>query len=385
MKKNRFNTEYCFNCLRDLIEIDTMQPAGNEKNIVEKLCSYFRRSTEKNIIRHTEKRWSLVISFRGYEKESIVFVGHIDTVAYGNRNDWDTAPLVATRRGDKVYGRGTADMKGGVVAMLCAALTLEDMEVRPKKTVHFLFTADEEYSGLGARAAAECKDMKYVNEMIIAEPSDGKIGICEKGALWLRIVSYGKQAHAATPELGINAIEKLIVCYERLLEQVGQYGTAVYLGKGSVQVTKLCGGIMPNIVPAEAVMEVDIRFVPNLTITELLQDVQCVVNRVVSEYEGLAMDITVLNARSAVMTDEGCAFIRRVDFICDKIGIGKEKRGLHFYTDAAQLLSRYTIPFIIFGPGSDSIAHQVNEWVSLEDITQKAIFYWNYIKEYYLE
>ena len=126
MTKHLFNDNYCFRLLKDLIEIDTSQPNGNEKYIVKKICSLFKDTTEKKIIKHSENRWTLIISFRGEVDDSIALIGHTDTVSYGNIDDWNTSPLTATINGDIVFGRGTADMKGGVVSLICAALAIEN-------------------------------------------------------------------------------------------------------------------------------------------------------------------------------------------------------------------------------------------------------------------
>ena len=226
--------------------------------------------------------------------------------------------------------------------------------------------------------------MKNVKEMIIAEPSNDKISICEKGALWLKFTSHGKSAHASTPNLGINAIENLTKLYYDLSKTMKDYGKYRYLGEGSVQITKLQGGIMTNVIPSEATMEVDIRMTPNVTLEKLESDINNIIKNIMSENKGLSITFDVLNKRNPIMTDENNDFIKKVDSVCDEMNMPKEKRGHNFYTDAAQILSKHDIPFIIFGPGNDEFAHKTNEQVNLSDIINKSEFYWNYIKKYYL-
>ena len=107
-------------------------------------------------------------------------------------------------------------MKGGDAAML---LTLEQLcgeELRPEKPIYFCFTADEENQGVGIRAMADGGLLNTVDEVLICEPSDSRISICEKGALWLDVSVNGVSSHASRPDLGVNAVEAAYTFAEQI-------------------------------------------------------------------------------------------------------------------------------------------------------------------------
>ena len=156
--------------------------------------------SQYEIFDHGEGRASLVVSIPGESSESVMFLGHIDTVPCGDETAWKYKPVHATEDGDRIYGLGSSDMKSGVAIMLTVLDTVLKMKKTPKKTLRFVFTADEESGCMGAKRVAKCSWMDDVKEILLSEPTDGKVVIAEKGVLWILLKIAGRQAHGAMPE-----------------------------------------------------------------------------------------------------------------------------------------------------------------------------------------
>ena len=146
----------------------------------------------------------------------VIICGHIDTVPPGEREHWSTDPFGAEIRDGKLYGRGSMDMKGGVVAGLAALRALVDTEAELDGEAVLLTVPAEEDGGAGMLAAIRAG---YTAEMaVITEPTNLEIVTAHAGALTFRLAISGRSAHAAFRLEGVSAIEKLRVIHDALIE-----------------------------------------------------------------------------------------------------------------------------------------------------------------------
>ena len=377
-------TAGCTKILTELIQINSSQPEGNEKLVVDQILAMLPQTTETEIIDHGENRQSLIIKIPGESDQGgVAFVGHTDTVTCGDLSQWHHPPFEAVVENGYLYGRGAADMKGGDASMLAAALTILQEGRRPKEPIYFCFTADEEVGGMGALALSQHPALATVREFIIAEPTGEQIGIAEKGALWLRLEVTGQLAHGSRPEIGVNAVEWAIAFYQRFLALVPQQEEHPYLGKSTVSVTRLQGGIMTNVIPEHAQLEMDIRTLPSVDQDQLIAGARRIAEELEQTVKGLSLRLEVLNDRPPVETPEQDPFVQRLQQVCREAGGESAIRGLHFYTDASQLIPRFRKPFVILGPGDDKMAHQTNEQVKIQSVVRVAQRYVDYLKKYY--
>lgn len=377
--------EECRSVLERLVREDTCQPEGNEGKLADLIRQMLPEDLECRKIEHTSQRASLVVRVEGERKEGgLALIGHLDTVACSEQDGWAYPPHQAKVKGDILYGRGAADMKGGVAAMILALQQILGAGKRPKSPIYFCFTADEESRGTGICSIVKDGCLDLVDEVIICEPSDEKIGICEKGALWLRVVIQGKASHASRPELGVNAVEYGMHFADRLRMAVEGNRRHSILGQDTVSVTRFCGGVMTNIIPAGAQMELDIRTVPGTSHDEIIHMAREICAETMSAHPAVHMEIDVLNNRPALETPGDSPFVRRMMEAAGSVGISAEPKGLYFYTDASQMMGERTIPFVIAGPGDDAMAHCVNEHISLSSVVRYTELYSRYITEHYI-
>lgn len=364
----------------DLLSINTCQPLGNEDTLVNYLIGLFPAGTEYKKLTHTPTRSSLVVRVPGkHHADALAFVGHVDTVPHGAMENWNYDPAVATVVGDRIYGRGSSDMKGGAAAMTAAALYLLDQKIVPERDVYFCYTADEESSGLGALALCKCTFMKDVGEMIIAEPTNGQISLGEKGALWIRASACGVQSHGSRPDLGINGIEMLFILHERIRKRLDMKTTYPLLGHSTMTATNFRGGVATNVMPARAEMELDIRLIPGKHNEDVVEIVRQEAQKLCEQHPPLTIELKVLNNRPAVAVDEQTPVLQKMLATVRALRMNDQLRGTIFYTDASQIVPIYHMPFLILGPGDDKLAHQGNEFITISSLKEVTSLYMHYI------
>ncbi len=376
--ENRMSAESCAALLQTLVRTDTCQPAGNEEALCHAIAALFPDTVEKTLIPHQAGRASLAIRIPGKESRGgLAFMGHLDTVSCGDPSLWSCDPLAAQRKGDLIYGRGTADMKGGLVCMIQAALHLLESGKPLAHDLWLCFTADEEANGTGALAFAGNGWLKNIRALVVAEPSNEEIGLCEKGALWLRIKAIGALAHGSRPEIGINAVEKLMEFERAFRAQVPVDEIHPVLDRTTMAVTQLHGGIMTNVIPANGEMEIDMRTLPTVDHDQLLHTAKAICDQMMAQCPGLKLEIQVLNNRPAVEVAEEDPFVDIIKESCAQAGIQPHCKGLYFYTDASQVVPALGCPFVIFGPGADTMAHQIDERIDVHSMERVAKAYYH--------
>lgn len=359
--------------LQELIRTDTCQPDGNEKRLVQKIENIFRDRALCSRIRHGDNRESLIVKVEGLsDRGGLVFCGHLDTVACQDKDAWTVPPFSGYRQDDLVYGRGAADMKGGVTAMILTAEYLIQNETKPVKPVYFCFTADEENAGEGAQETARHPWLQDIDELVVCEPTGGRIGCAEKGALWVRISMHGKSAHGSSPEKGVNALLYL-------MKMCSAVETSVKADGVSVSLTMLKGGEASNIIPGYAEAVLDIRTVPGRADhRELICTIQAEMEAFTRGIEGLTAGLEILNSRPALKTDLQSETVKRMMQVLKRHGKNAETIGISYYTDASLLVPEWKVPFLVIGPGAINRMHCADECVSVKEIQDMTNIYIEY-------
>lgn len=370
------NTE---SLLRELVNINTTNPPGNEMDIIKKILEYFPEKTNYEISDHGENRGSLIITIEGISEESIGFFGHIDTVPVTDIESWKYNPFEGKVIDGYMYGRGTTDMKGGVASMIQTALYFIDNEIKPKNTLKFIFTADEESSGLGIRSLKEEGKLEGISEAFICEPSDESLGISEKGALWLDIEVWGVSSHASKPELGLNAIENLLDLVEELKTKIDFSIEDKYLGNSTFEITTIKGGVKTNILPEYARATLDIRTVAGVDNNEIIKGL----DKIILEREKdskLKIKYSIDNNRPPLAIDTNSKLIKDIEKVMISLDEEIKYTGINFYTDGSLFIPEMKIGFVIMGPGFIDLCHQRDEYTKLSHIDKFTKIYIEYIK-----
>lgn len=310
---------------------------------------------------------------------TLMFEGHTDVVTEGNRDEWTRDPFGAELDGGRIWGRGSADMKAGVAAMLFAADELCRGGFPGRLVLGAL--VDEEGMMLGAKDFVARGRSEGIDGAICCEPEAGEICHVAKGALRLRVGFTGKMAHGAMPFQGRNptravgaAIGALADLEARLQEVHGEHP---HLGLTWVTPTVLRAGDAPqmNVMPAEASMWIDVRTIPSVDHDELVAELTALVADV-SGTHGITTAVDVIDDRPPVATPEDDPLVRAIWAAHAAVGPTPPRLGgVPGATDGTVLTSRGGIPTVVYGPGGKWIAHQADEFVEVDDIVAHADVY----------
>jgi len=319
-----------------------------------------------------------VVEGGGGRGPTLMFEGHTDVVMEGA--GWTVDPFGGEVRDGKLWGRGAADMKGGLAAMLFATDALARRGPFPGRVV-LAALVDEEGMMLGAKDLVARGRTDGVDAVVCCEPEGGEICHVAKGALRLRLDLRGKMAHGAMPFQGRNpnrgaaaAIDAL-ADLERDLQS--RHGEHPYLGLVWVTPTVLAAGneVQMNVMPANASVWVDVRTVPGVDHDDLVAELTVLV-RAAARRHGIDADVTVIDDRPAVATAEDDRLVRSVwDAHAAVTGAPPRLGGVPGATDGTVITSRTGMPSVVYGPGGKWIAHQADEFVELDDLVTHAHVY----------
>jgi succinyl-diaminopimelate desuccinylase len=363
--------------LSELVRLKSCNPPGNEAPVAKVIAHKMEElGISTYIVPLEESRANVVGTLRGRgEKPALLFNGHLDTVPPGEL-PWEHDPYSAEVLGGRLYGRGAADMKSGIAAMVMAAGALARSGVELAGDLIVVGTAGEEIDSLGARSFLESGDLKGVGSIVIGEPSNLQIFTAHKGALWLQVSTQGKIAHGSMPDLGVNAIMHMTAFLNRLVNYHFSYQELSLLSAPTLSVGTIAGGVKTNVVPDRCVATIDIRTVPGQEHSKIIDDVLAIAADLREELSDFHFEVEVVNDRAPVETSTEAAIVQAAIQVAKEVfGQGLEAGGVNYYTDASVLASITGIPTIIYGPGEPGLAHQADESVELEKLAIAAKFY----------
>jgi succinyl-diaminopimelate desuccinylase len=348
---------------QDLIRLRSINPPGGEDACAHLLAGilgdagFMVRSYS-----FAETRTSIVATLPAVsDRQPICFTGHLDTVPLGG-TPWTREPLAGEIDGDRLYGRGSSDMKSGVAAMVMAALDLAKLSSR-KAGLVLIFTAGEETGCDGARYLTTLPQVvPKAGALLVGEPTGNEPLIGHKGALWLKAGFHGITAHGSMPELGDNAVLKAARSVLRLADHHFDTTAHHHLGRPSLNVGSLHGGLNVNSVPDQAEVQIDIRTVPGQSNERIRADIASLLE----EGATLAHMVDV----GAVASNPQNEWISSVFDLHERVHGGRiDPRGAPFFTDASVLTPAMGgVPTLILGPGETAMAHKTDEYCLIPKI-----------------
>lgn len=365
--------------LQSLIRIPSVDPDGEpgttgvgEKACAEFVANFLEDSGAKAVLEEVlPGRPNVIGRFpSGQEGKPVLLFGpHLDTVSVlGMSID----PFGAEVRDGRVYGRGASDTKGPMAAMLWALHELRGDIPQLPWEIHFAGFMSEETAQHGSKhfARNHGQDCAFA---IIAEPTKLQVVHTHKGCLWATIDTFGRAAHGATPENGVNAIQsmaRLVVALDQefrliLTEASGHDAT---LGHATMNLGVIQGGSKANIVPDHCRLTVDIRTTPALMQAggawALLE------NFVKSIVPNALVDCSY--EAKPLFTDPAHPL---VESLARDYGLA----GAPWFCDAA-VMAQAGVPSVAIGPGSIDQAHTKDEWLSLDDLEAGVAFFKKFLQ-----
>ncbi|MDP7497234.1 MAG: M20 family metallopeptidase, partial [Roseibacillus sp.] len=292
----------------------------------------------------------------GSDRRPRILLGpHLDTVGVGGMT---IDPFGGELHSGKLWGRGASDTKGSMAAMIWGMLRNRERLADLAVAVDFVAFMSEESGQQGSRHFVQKHGTDY--EFAIAgEPTQLDIVHVTKGSLWATLTTSGLSGHSSQPELGDNAIMKLVRALD-LLESELRLNLADFthpvLGSATINVGMIRGGTRANIIPDQASAQIDIRFPPSLTTEGSAREF---LESFIAERElPLTMERCVENPPMEV--SENCEWLTRLTALHPQSRLV----GAPWFSDAAHL-NEGGLPAICLGPGSIQQAHTRDEFISI--------------------
>lgn len=378
-KKDTLFRQNLVTLLQELLETDTQNPPGGERKLIQYIIRKLGLQKEQyEILSHDGDHASLIVSVPGRNEDTVLFLGHLDTVPYGNEDRWQYPPIAGTREGNRIYGLGASDMKGGLAVFLTVLQQVLCWEKPPGYSLLFIFTADEESHCTGARAVAEGSWLKHVKAVFLSEPTNGRTALAEKGTLWVRLRIQGKQAHGAMPEEALNGNEFLWKVIGMIKEEFKHLDISPLLGTASVSTTIFQGGFKSNIIPGTAEAVLDIRTVCPSNHEQIRDILRWLKQQFEKQYR-VQLHYEITNEKKVLEETADTPFIRRWLSLSGK---PEKPVGIPYYTDLAELLREHSCEFVICGPGNITKMHKVDECVEIPELEQTAQRYLTFIEQF---
>lgn len=306
---------------------------------------------------------------------TLLFEGHTDVVTEGDRSAWTHDPFGATIVDGKMYGRGTADMKSGLAAVIYATRAVEQAGPFPGRIV-IAALCDEEEMMLGVKHFVAAGHCEGIDGAISAEPEGGEICAVSKGAIRLRVDATGRMAHGAMPDQGINPIGALVrvgaAVAELEAERQARHGAYQHLGHVWLTPTVVDAGTIEqiNVIPAEATMAIDVRTTPDVDHPELIAEIEGRLAAIAAT-TGVELELTIIDDRPSTDTAISSPVCRALAAAHEAVtGQAPVYGGVPGSTDGTILWRDGGLDSVVYGPGGKWIAHQVDEFVEVDEIVR---------------
>ena len=310
--------------------------------------------------------------------KALLFACHLDVVGPGE-GPWTYPPFAAVESDGKIYGRGAADMKGCIAAIVTAIRRVAESGARLQGDIILFGAAGEETDSCGVKRFVDNRAAighpsallrAGLAGVVVTEPTEFEVVTAHRGLLWLEVATKGKAAHGSTPHLGVNAI----TCMKSVLDELENYKIPFepheLLGGCSMSINKIVGGQAINIVPDKCSIAVDIRTVPTQRHQDIVADFGKILAGLQQKNSQFSAEVSILRDVQALETDDSCDFVQ--DF-CSAVAASRTK-AVGFTTDGPYFAS-LGAPVVIFGPGKSELCHKPDEYIDLADVERAVEYY----------
>jgi acetylornithine deacetylase/succinyl-diaminopimelate desuccinylase family protein len=328
---------------------------------------------------HSSEPGYCLLSSYGIGEKTLYFHGHYDVVPAS-----DPAQFRPFLKEDKLFGRGSSDMKGGIVAMMAAIQAIKECGIPLRGKIGLTIIPDEETGG--QRGSQYLVDHGLLGDngigMLTAEPTDGNVWNANRGAISLRVRVKGKPAHVGLHYQGVNAFEQMLIVANTLAEykrDIAQRQTRFRIEPEAARSSILLmggqcsGGSNFNLVPAECTFTVDRRINPEEDLAEEKQCLLAVFDRL--KEQGIDLDVEVFQEAPSSGVSEthplAQTLARNIATVTGNSPVFEMCPGLleiRWYVQRG-------IPAFAYGPGLLTVSHGPHEYIPVKNIAESALIY----------
>tara|TARA_B100000676_G_scaffold311771_1_gene382930 strand:+ start:4225 stop:5400 length:1176 start_codon:yes stop_codon:yes gene_type:complete len=328
-----------------------------------------------SIDRGPDGRSNLYASLGPADVAGVVLSGHSDVVPVAGQH-WTTSPFELTEDGGRLYGRGTADMKG---FLACALVALADAAKRTLRTpLHLAISYDEEVGCVGVRTLLEQLATAPVKPKfcIVGEPTSMGVAVGHKGKQAFCATFTGREAHSALAPSGLNAVQlaaEFCLGLQELQNELarhGPYDDGYEVAYSTVHVGQFEGGVALNIVPNEARVTYEIRSVPQQDVNTLCKRIAAIAENIVGPHQMTFAEANVeIENLSSYPGLETPTNEEVVQFVKSLTGANATSK-VAFGTEGGLFAEALDVPVVICGPGSMAQGHKPDEYVTREQLSR---------------
>ena len=376
---------------RELVRIPSVYRPGdreaNEGKVAAFVERWFRREGLPLEVQGVAPGRPNVLAWLGEKagRQSLLLEGHTDVVTEGDPREWTYAPFAAELVDGKIYGRGAADMKGGLAAAMVALASFKRAGVTPQGKLVVAALVDEEGGMLGVRHLCRTPIGQELDAAVICEPEENELCLEQRGVVWAKVRVQGRMAHGAMPEAGVNPISVLgavlneVPRLQRELRRRAERSR--YLSPPTVTPTLVQAPIhgvpQANVIPSGAELVLDIRLTPGIDEAGISKELETLCRRAEAAQPGVKVEWEPLAPlRLPTKVDKGEPLVRALDRAARQVG-GQRPRygGVPGSTDGTILRTELGIPIVTCGPGKRLIPHQVDEHIEVKELVAAAKIY----------
>ncbi|MFW5941998.1 MAG: YgeY family selenium metabolism-linked hydrolase [Chloroflexota bacterium] len=357
--------------------------SGEEGAIVELVGDEMRRLGFDEV--RVDKYGSLTGAMVGEEPgPTLLLDAHVDTVGVAPGVDWEHEPFAGTVEDGRIYGRGTADMKGALAAMVYGAASIDRAGLCGRAVISAT-VMEEVMEGIALRTVVQDIQPDFV---VIGEATDLKLNHGGRGRAEIRLETVGRPAHSSAPHLGVNAVHLMlpaIQAVERL-----ELSSDPLLGDAIMALTDIISDPYPgySVIPGRCRVTYDRRLLPGETLQGVVSELKALpaladVKVTVADGEHTTYTGATLRAPKffpAWKLDAEHSFVRRAAAGLRAADLPVELGAYRFCTNGAHSAGEANIPTVGFGPAPEGAAHTVDEYVELEQLFAAARGYAGIIK-----
>ncbi len=357
---------------RELVQSPSVNPPGDTSECARIVLNRFEQNNiNAKIIEVKRGVCNVVARLPGKKKGKVLLLnGHLDVVPAGE--GWTVNPFGGEIRRDKMYGRGTCDMKSGIASMIAAMIAFKRSGASFNGEIIFMGAADEETgSEFGTVYLLKNNIGTNADFAIVSEPTNLRVELGNRGLRWIDIFVRGKASHSGRPHLGINAISYAAKVIEAIQSiEFSNRNDAFEISSPSISVTMIKGGTKENIIPDWCGITVDRRMIPGETTETVMEELKRIITPILEGEKGLEIEVKMRpNYWDPYLISEDEPIVRStIDSFKQVTGEKPEIASKAACTDASHLFHLGGIPTVLFGPGDPLLSHKVDECVAMENL-----------------
>jgi acetylornithine deacetylase len=368
------NTAAPIATLERLLAFDTISSKSNAA-LIDWVAERLESLGAKVLVQHAPEpgKANLFATIGPDDMPGLMLSGHSDVVPVAGQS-WSSEPFVLTRRGDNLYGRGSADMKGFIACVLDAAPRFA--AARLQQPLHVALSYNEETNMHGMRQLAAHLASAPIKPAacLIGEPTSMQVVVANKGAAGYLVKVRGHSVHSSLRDSGLSAVEVaagIIVFISELQTQLREEARhdGFEFPHTSVHVGRIQGGTAHNIMAKDCEFLLEIRALPGQRAADILQRIQAHCDALLPAMKRIApeCDITIEDIFDTPALDEqsNTYLAKAIMPLCGHFTPGR----VSFGTEAG-ILQEVGVPTVVCGPGRIAVAHQPDEYVEIEQLEQ---------------